>query len=102
MKSMTLMFLELIRILVMLPLIGGLLWYTVFGPLYEVFQVPEGYRIIGAAGIWVFLFILYRNFLQFTGWYKGKENRKLPRLAVISLTVVSLFMTVGPLFARFL
>ncbi|WP_412098058.1 hypothetical protein [Halobacillus litoralis] len=99
---MTLMFLELIRILLVLPLIGGLLWYTVFGPLYDVFQVPEGSRIIGAAGIWVFLFILYRNSLQFTGWYKGKEKRKLPRLAVISLTVVSLFMTVGPLFARFL
>lgn len=58
MKSMTLMFLELIRILVMLPLIGGLLWYTVFGPLYEVFQVPAGYpghRRCRHLGLFVYL-----------------------------------------------
>ncbi|WP_051254717.1 hypothetical protein [Halobacillus kuroshimensis] len=98
MKTTAWMLLELLRILLLLPLIGALLWSTVLGPLYEAVDVSDPYRVVGAAGVWVFLFIIYRNYLQFSGWYKEKERRKLPRGALITLTVVSLLMTIGPLF----
>lgn len=97
-KTTAWMLLELLRILLLLPLIGALLWSTVLGPLYEAVDVSDPYRVVGAAGVWVFLFIIYRNYLQFSGWYKEKERRKLPRGALITLTVVSLLMTIGPLF----
>lgn len=38
------------------------------------------------------LFVLYRNKLQFSGWYKGKGRERLSKAATIILMCSSIFM----------
>ncbi len=45
--------------------------------------------------IYVFIFILYRNKLQFSGWYKGKKLKKLPKsftLVMVSGAIILLLL----------
>lgn len=45
-----------------------------------------------------FLFlVLYRNKLQFKGWYESKNNKKLSKTTTISLTAISVLLIVMPI-----
>ncbi|SFA70000.1 MULTISPECIES: hypothetical protein [unclassified Bacillus (in: firmicutes)] len=70
--------LELIRIIVIFVIFGGL-----FGSLLENVYLVVGtdtnnYGWIGSIAILILFFVVYRNKLQFSGWYKGKGRERLP------------------------
>ena len=53
----------------------------------------DGGWLVGIA-ILISLFVLYRNKLQFSGFYKGEEMVKLPGKVSISLIFCSMMMLV--------
>ena len=72
---------EMIRIAIILLIIGGLL-----GGLVKLIYTGFGINVDDTNGAWlvgvsilIILFVLYRNKLQFSGFYKGDEKAKLPR-----------------------
>lgn len=89
--------LELFRIIFIFILIGVVAWLVV-GNIYTIRGVNEDYHWVAAIGIYVFVFVLYRNKLQFSGWYKGKGREKLSKKTTIVLISGSVFLLVLPLF----
>ena len=89
--------LELIRILAILLIIGGLLSSIVF-TLYASFGFEiantNGGMPVGIA-ILLILFVLYRNKLQFSGFYKGKGMTKLSKNASISLVSCAVLLLIA-------
>ncbi|MBX0358515.1 hypothetical protein [Halobacillus sp. Nhm2S1] len=70
--------LEWLRI-VFLFIFGGALVWVILGPFYNVHPSSGEYQWLGALGVFGFLFVMYRNRWQFSGWYKGKRKNKLSR-----------------------
>ena len=72
--------LELVRIIVLFLIVGGIISellmevYTSFG------TDTTSYGWIGSVAILILLTVQYRNKLQFSGWYKGKGGKRLPKL----------------------
>ena len=62
---------ELLRIIIVFILLGGLVW-AIIGNIYTIKEVTERYAWLGSIAVLLLLFVLYRNKLQFSGWYKGK------------------------------
>ncbi|MFT9847035.1 hypothetical protein [Aneurinibacillus sp. REN35] len=83
--------LELIRVLVLLLLLGGLLG-TVLKSMYTAVGVDLSHNeyswLIGIS-ILLLLLVLYRNMLQFSGWYVGKGRKKLPPRMSLFLVLCS-------------
>ncbi|GIO21609.1 hypothetical protein [Oceanobacillus sp. J11TS1] len=87
--------LELIRIIVIFGLLGALGW-VVIRNIYTINEATESYSWLGALAILVLLFVLYRNKLQFSGWYKGEGRNKLPKKVSITLIGVSVILIISP------
>ncbi|PFH88702.1 hypothetical protein [Bacillus sp. AFS088145] len=89
---------ELIRI-VFIFLLLGLILNTLLRNLYLSMGVNlDKFGWMGSVAIFSFLFVLYRNKLQFSGWYNGKARVKLSKkvttflvseLLIISLPILS-------------
>ncbi|MCP3028911.1 hypothetical protein [Halobacillus sp. A5] len=60
--------LELLRIILVFGLLGGFLWVLV-KDMYTWNIVTIQYQWLAGIGIYIILFILYRNVWQFRGWY---------------------------------
>ncbi|WP_186580225.1 hypothetical protein [Aquibacillus kalidii] len=90
--------LELVRIILIFLFLGSILGYLV-GTLYSDFGINmERYGWTAYLGIYVFLFICYRNRWQFSGWYKGKGRKKLsPKVSKI-LIICSVVLIISPPF----
>ncbi|MBY7144843.1 hypothetical protein KFZ56_17630 [Virgibacillus sp. NKC19-3] len=86
---------ELLRIMIIFVLCGALGW-VVIEPIYTANEVSEAYSWTGALAILIFLFVLYRNKWQFTGWYKGKDKRKLSKQVSITLIAISIILVILP------
>lgn len=87
--------LELLRIILILVILGALGW-AVIGNIYTINESTESYSWLGAIAILILLFVLYRNKLQFSGWYKGKEKVKLPNSVSIMLIISSILLIIMP------
>ncbi|MED4473869.1 hypothetical protein [Oceanobacillus caeni] len=87
--------LELLRIIIILGLFGGLGWLLIEN-IYTVNEATENYSWLGAIAILLLLFVLYRNKFQFSGWYKGKGRVKLPRHISFILISTSILLIVSP------
>ncbi|MGP4062920.1 hypothetical protein [Halobacillus sp. H74] len=87
--------LELLRIILIFGLLGGLCW-AIIGNIYTVNKAVESYSWLGASAILVILFVLYRNKFQFSGWYKGKGRNKLPKKVTLSLIFTSFILGTSP------
>ncbi|PIC98932.1 hypothetical protein CSV68_10555 [Sporosarcina sp. P29] len=92
--------LEMIRIAFILLIIGALLSglvkliYTSFGASVDD---TNGAWLVGVA-ILIILFVLYRNKLQFSGFYKGDKNVKLPRsISAILVSSSILMLIIAPI-----
>ncbi|GGA60399.1 hypothetical protein GCM10008025_00520 [Ornithinibacillus halotolerans] len=90
---------ELLRVLVILLFFGAILGGAM-NVLYGMFGVnvanTNGGFLIGVA-ILILLFVLYRNKLQFIGFYKGDGRGKLPKKVSASLVTSSvLLMLIAP------
>ena len=86
--------LELVRILAIFLILGALLSslavaiYAAAGINLE--DTNGGFLVAGA--VLIFLFVLYRNKLQFSGFYKGRGMDKIPKKVSLSLLACSAVM----------
>ena len=93
--------LELLRITVICLLLGAVL-----GGLVKLIYSGLGINIDYTPGAWivgcailVFLFVFYRNKLQFSGFYKSEGMVKLPRkVSIFLLSFVVILLIVAPFF----
>ncbi|ULT59393.1 hypothetical protein L1999_13045 [Neobacillus drentensis] len=92
---------EFIRIIAILLILGGLmgdivkLKYASFGVNVDN---TNGALLVGFS-ILILLFVLYRNKLQFSGFYKSAGREKLPKKVGISLVFCSFIMLIlAPIF----
>ncbi|WP_233732682.1 hypothetical protein ACM1TL_05525 [Lysinibacillus capsici] len=95
-------FLELIRIIILFSIIGCVMWggarlmYTSFG-----INVDGSYAgWLGGIAIYSLLFVLYRNKLQFSGFYNGPYRQKLSPTTTTIFITISVFLLILPLFWR--
>lgn len=88
-------FLELLRILFILGMLFALGW-VIIGNIYTIYDATESYSWHGAIAILLLIFVLYRNKLQFSGWYKGKGMAKLPKSVTVSLILSSILLIILP------
>lgn len=86
--------LELLRIIFIFLLLGGLIWVLI-GNVYQ-FDGIENYQWLPGIGVYIVLFILYRNKMQFSGWYVGKGRKKLPAKVSRTLIGIAIFLLVVP------
>lgn len=87
--------LELLRIIVIFGLLGAL-GGVVLGNIYTINETTKSYSWLGVLAILILLFVLYRNKLQFSGWYKGKGRKKLPKKVSVTLISLSLILVITP------
>ena len=89
--------LEMLRIILLLAILGAAASYLL-SSLYEQMGIAEeSYTLFGSLAILLLFFVLYRNKLQFSGWYKGKGREKLPKAVSYSLCILSiLFLSIPP------
>ncbi|MGP4039571.1 hypothetical protein ACTWP4_06685 [Gracilibacillus sp. D59] len=87
--------LEQLRIIIIFVLLGGLGW-AIIENIYTINEATEGYSWLSALAILVLLFVLYRNKLQFSGWYQGDGRKKLPRNVSITLIFTSIMLIIAP------
>ena len=93
--------LELLRIIAILLILGGLM-----GAFIKVIYASFGVNVDNTNGSWlvglsilILLFVLYRNKLQFSGFYKGAGRAKLSKKVGISLIFCSFIMLIlAPIF----
>ncbi|MRH41477.1 hypothetical protein GH741_02170 [Aquibacillus halophilus] len=88
-------FLELLRIIIIFALLGGFGW-AILGNIYTTNEITQTYSWLGAVAILLLLFVLYRNKLQFSGWYKGKGKLKLPNSVTLALILSSILLIILP------
>lgn len=87
---------ELIRIIFIFGIVGAFC-STVLVNVYENFGIAnDQYSYFGSVAILILLFVLYRNKLQFSGWYQGKGNQKLSKRVTQVLLVFSIGMLAFP------
>lgn len=87
--------LELLRIIVILGLLGALGW-VVIKNIYIINETTKNYSWFGALAVLILLFVLYRNKLQFSGWYKGTGRKKLPKKVSVMLISLSVILVITP------
>ncbi|MDP1393513.1 hypothetical protein ACIQV0_06885 [Lysinibacillus capsici] len=95
-------FLELIRIIILFSIIGCVMWggarliYTSF----DINVVGSYAGWLGGIAIYSLLFVLYRNKLQFSGFYNGPYRQKLSPTTTTIFITISVFLLILPLFWR--
>ena len=89
------MLLELLRIIIIFMILGGLGW-AIIGNIYTINEATESYSWLGAIATLLLLFVLYRNKLQFSGWYKGDGRVKLPKFVSLTLILSSILLILLP------
>ena len=89
------MLLELLRIMIIFMVLGGLGW-AIIGNIYTINEATESSSWLGAIAILLLLFVLYRNKLQFLGWYKGEGRVKLPKSVSFTLILSSILLILLP------
>ncbi|WP_345240510.1 hypothetical protein [Pontibacillus salipaludis] len=87
--------LELLRILFIFVILGGLGWALIEN-IYTTNEATEGYSWFGALAVLVLLFLVYRNKLQFFGWYEGEGRKKLSRNVSVTLLFTSIILIITP------
>jgi len=92
--------LEMIRIIFMLLIVGGLL-----GGFVKLIYASFGINVDDTKGAWlvgvsilIILFVLYRNKLQFSGFYRSSEKVKLPnRISTILVSSSIIMLIIAPI-----
>jgi hypothetical protein len=93
---------ELLRIIFIVLILGGLLG-SLLQNIYRIFGYNiNNYGWIASVGIYILLFVLYRNKFQFSGWYKGKNRKKLPKKVSQILIGCSILLFILPVILRLL
>lgn len=96
MKKSLEMLLELFRIIIICTFLGAIIWFILIENLYNIWNYSHEKDWIGALGIWVLLFVIYRNHLQFSGFYKSENQVKLSPIFTKVLVIISVIMILIP------
>jgi hypothetical protein len=90
--------LELFRVLALFLFGTSLLLYFE-NWLYGIFNLD----LMGSSVNWmpamanlIIIFMLYRNWLQFSGWFKSDKNIKLSQLTTLILLAITIILLVMP------
>ncbi|MEK4244299.1 hypothetical protein MKZ20_03030 [Psychrobacillus sp. FSL K6-2684] len=94
--------LELIRVIFIFAIVGAMLGYFLKEMYIGIGTYTEKYNWLGSLAILILIFVLYRNKLQFSGWYKGKGKEKLPKKASRILIFSSMSLLLLPPVLSFL
>ncbi|MFO1443846.1 hypothetical protein KDN24_11630 [Bacillus sp. Bva_UNVM-123] len=94
--------LELIRIIVIFVFFYGILGSLLYNVYSKIGITIEKYGWLGYIAILLLFILLYRNKLQFSGWYTGKGREKLPKKVSIILVSISILLLVLPMILNFL
>jgi len=79
------------------------IFFPVLGNLYfGIGNGAEKYSWISLIAICILIFVLYRNKLQFSGWYEGAGKEKLPKRISKILIAISIILLLLPLIFSFL
>lgn len=87
--------LELVRVLVLM-FIFAVVCGAIINPIYSLSETAERFAFLGAIAIFLLFFALYRNKLQFSGWYKGKGREKLPKSVTRVIISSSIALLISP------
>jgi len=82
--------LEIIRIIAIFAILGALIsgfLQFIFKNLHVTISNQNGWII--SVSIFLLLFVLYRNKMQFSGWYSGKKMEKLSKKTTRLLVILS-------------
>jgi hypothetical protein len=96
--------LELIRIIILFIIFGGIIG-SLLENLYSAIGTDTNkYGWMVFIAIFSMLFVLYRNKLQFTGWYKGKGRERLSKKVsnILTFSIVILLLLLLPPILSFL
>ena len=94
--------LELIRLTVIFVFFYGMLGSLLYYLYLKIGVNTDKYLWMGYIAILLVFFLLYRNKLQFSGWYTGKGREKLPKWASKSLVSISILLLLLPPLLSFL
>ena len=89
--------LELLRIVFIFVLLGGMLFSIVDHYYTELGVFTDRYGWMSIPAIFILLFVLYRNKLQFSGWYVGKGREQLSKIVSKLLIFSSIVLLTLPL-----
>ena len=97
------LFLELIRIMALFSILGSFM-----GALLRLIYKSFGINIDQSTGGWLvslsifmLFFLLYRNKLQFSGFYKSSNSVKLSKtMSVLLISGSAFLIIIAPLFAK--
>ncbi len=93
--------LEMLRIILVCLLVGGLIGFVVIENIYPIWNYPHEKDWMGALGILVLMFVLYRNRLQFNGFYRSEKNAKLsPAVTTVLITVSVIMLAMPPIIGK--
>ncbi|HLR42721.1 MAG TPA: hypothetical protein VK067_05680 [Pseudogracilibacillus sp.] len=87
--------LELLRILVLLVIFGAVA-AVLTESIYTVNESVAAYAWISGIALLLLFFVAYRNALQFSGWYKGEQRKKLPKKVTAILISISIVLLLVP------
>lgn len=87
--------LEILRIIIIFGVLGTLGWF-ILENIYTANEINPSYSWFGSLAILLLLFVLYRNKLQFSGWYQGEGRKKLPKKVSNTLTSISIILMIMP------
>ncbi len=87
--------LELLRAFFIVILLGGI-GATILNSIYLKIGVADSYSWSGTLAILLLIFLLYRNNLQFSGWYKGKGRNRLSSWLTFWIIIASIILIILP------
>jgi|HigsolmetaAR203D_1030402.scaffolds.fasta_scaffold28250_1 hypothetical protein len=93
--------LELMRIIIIILLLGPLCVYGLATIYSKIGIYDDKYDWNLLLGALFLIFVLYRNKLQFSGWYTGKGRQKLSKWATLIFIIVSALFVLSPVLFHF-
>jgi hypothetical protein len=88
--------LELLRIIFIFAFLGMLLGVIPHAIYSTIGMDTEKYGWSYMLGVFIVIFVLYRNKLQFSGWYNGKGREKLPKVLSKTLIISAIILLLSP------
>ncbi|RXJ04398.1 hypothetical protein DS745_03160 [Anaerobacillus alkaliphilus] len=88
--------LELLRIIFIFAILVTVLGGIPYGIYSSIGINTDKYGWTAILGVFILIFVLYRNKLQFSGWYIGKGREKLPKGVSKTLLIFAITLLLCP------
>ena len=88
--------LEIARIIFIFIGLGGLVWFAFFTHFYSLSAGAQNYQAIGALGVLLLIYILYKNKFQHFGWVRREPSDKLSSSFTVTLITVAAALIIFP------